>query len=99
MDSHVQLRAIRSLKFTLLAGFTLLTTDALFAQSAGQSDLDALKARMDQMQKQYEQRIDKMDHERKQDKEQISKLEAEMKVLTRRAKERRPKRHYWTNPS
>ena len=61
MDSHVELRGIRSLKFTLLAGLTLLTTDALFAQGAGQSDLDELKARMDQMQKQYEQRIEKMD--------------------------------------
>jgi maltoporin len=85
MDSHVESRGIRSLKFTLLAGLTLLTTDALFAQSAGQSDLDALKARMDQMQKQYEQRIDKMDQERKQDKEQISKMEAEMKVLESKA--------------
>ena len=61
MDSHVQLRGMRSLKFTLLAGLTLLSTGALFAQSAGQSDLDALKMRMGQMQKQYEQRIDKMD--------------------------------------
>ena len=61
MDSPVQLPGIRGLKFTLVAGLTLLTTDALFAQSAGQSDLDELKARMDQMQKQYEQRIEKMD--------------------------------------
>ena len=85
MDSHVQLRGIRSLKFTLLAGLTLLSTGALFAQSAGQSDLDALKMRMDQMQKQYEQRIDKMDQERKQDKEQISKMEAEIKALESKA--------------
>src|SRR5260370_4682646 len=85
MDSHVPLRGIRSLKFTLVAGLMLLTTDALFAQSAGQSDLDALKARMDQMQKQYEQRIDKMDQERKQDKEQISKMQAEMKALESKA--------------
>jgi maltoporin len=39
----------------------LLTTDALFAQSAGQSDVDALKAQMNQMQRQYEQRIEAME--------------------------------------
>ena len=65
MESTIQLPERHGLKFALVAGLTLLTTDALFAQSAGQSDLDALKARMDQMQKQYEQRIDKMDQERK----------------------------------
>jgi maltoporin len=85
MYSTVQLPGMRGLKFTLVAGLTLLITDTLFAQSAGQSDVDALKARMDQMQKQYEQRIDKMDQERKQDKEQISKLEAEMKALESKA--------------
>ncbi len=47
MDSHVPLPGMRDLKFTLVAGLTLLTADALFAQSAGQSDLDALKARME----------------------------------------------------
>jgi maltoporin len=40
---------------------TLLTTDALFAQSAGQSDVDALKTQMNQMQRQYEQRIEAME--------------------------------------
>jgi maltoporin len=49
------------LKFTLVAGLMLLTTDALFAQSAGQTDVDALKAQMNQMQKQYEQRIEAME--------------------------------------
>jgi maltoporin len=49
------------LKFTLVAGLTLLTTDALFAQSAGQSDVDALKTQMNQMQRQYEQRIEAME--------------------------------------
>ena len=39
----------------------LLTTDALFAQSAGQSDVDALKTQMSQMQRQYEQRIEAME--------------------------------------
>jgi maltoporin len=39
----------------------LLTTDALFAQSAGQSDVDALKSQMNQMQRQYEQRIEAME--------------------------------------
>ena len=61
MDSPVQLPGIRGLKFTLVAGLTLLTTDALFAQSAGQSDVDALKAQMNQMQRQYEQRIEAME--------------------------------------
>src|SRR5580704_12583737 len=61
MDSPVQLPGIRGLNFTLVAGLTLLTTDALFAQSAGQSDVDALKAQMNQMQRQYEQRIEAME--------------------------------------
>ncbi len=39
----------------------LLTTDALFAQSTGQSDVDGLKAQMNQMQRQYEQRIEAME--------------------------------------
>ena len=49
------------MKFTLVAGLTLLTTDALFAQSAGQTDVDALKTQMNQMQRQYEQRIEAME--------------------------------------
>src|SRR5271169_4734608 len=61
MDSPVQLPGIRGLKFTLVAGLTLLTTDALFAQSAGQSDVDSLKTQMNQMQRQYEQRIEAME--------------------------------------
>ena len=61
MDSPLQLPGIRGLKFTLVAGLTLLTTDALFAQSAGQTDVDALKAQMNQMQRQYEQRIEAME--------------------------------------
>ena len=61
MDSPVQLPGIRGLKFTLVAGLTLLTTDALFAQSAGQTDVDALKTQMNQMQRQYEQRIEAME--------------------------------------
>jgi maltoporin len=81
MQSPVRLPASRGLKFALVAGLTLLATRTLFAQNAGQSDLDVLKARLDQMQKQYEQRIDKMDQERKQDKEQISRLESEVQDL------------------
>jgi maltoporin len=52
-----------SLKITLVAGLALLTTDALFAQSASQtqSDVDTLKTQMNQMQKQYEQRIESME--------------------------------------
>ena len=61
MDSPVKLPGMRGLKFTLVAGLTLLTTDALFAQSAGQSDVDALKTQMNQMQRQYEQRIEAME--------------------------------------
>ena len=61
MDSPVHSPGIRCLKFTLVAGLTLLTTDALFAQSAGQSDVDALKSQMNQMQRQYEQRIEAME--------------------------------------
>jgi cell division protein FtsB len=85
MHSPFQLPAMRGLKSALAAGFTLLATHTLFAEGAPQSDLDALKARMDQMQKQYEQRIDKMDQERKQDKEQISRLESEVKALESKA--------------
>ncbi len=52
---------MRGLKVTLVAGLALLTTDALFAQSAGQSDVDSLKTQMNQMQRQYEQRIEAME--------------------------------------
>src|ERR1700734_2637144 len=58
MDSPVGPPRLKGLKFTLVAGLALLTTDALFAQSAGQSDVDALKTQMNQMQKQYEQRME-----------------------------------------
>jgi maltoporin len=61
MDSPVSPPRLRGLKYTLVAGLTLLTTDALFAQSAGQSDVDALKTQMNQMQRQYEQRIEAME--------------------------------------
>src|ERR1700719_2147741 len=59
--SSVSPPRLKGLKFTLVAGLALLTTDALFAQSAGQSDVDALKTQMNQMQKQYEQRIEAME--------------------------------------
>jgi maltoporin len=61
MDYPVSPPRLKGLKFTLVAGLALLTTDALFAQSAGQSDVDALKTQMNQMQKQYEQRIEAME--------------------------------------
>src|SRR5438132_6830682 len=61
MDSPVFLPGIRGLKITLVAGLALLTTDALFAQSAGQNDVDSLKTQMNQMQRQYEQRIEAME--------------------------------------
>src|ERR1700738_626701 len=61
MDYPVDPSRLSGLKFTLVAGWMLLTTDALFAQSAGQSDVDALKTQMNQMQRQYEQRIEAME--------------------------------------
>src|SRR5271157_2553233 len=62
MDSQVGMPRLGGLKFTLVAGLALLTTDGLFAQNAGQSsDVDALKAQMNQMQRQYEQRIEAME--------------------------------------
>jgi len=61
MDSPVQLPGIRGLKFTLVAGLALLATDALFAQSADQNDVSSLKTQMNQMQRQYEQRIEAME--------------------------------------
>jgi maltoporin len=61
MDSPVGPPRLSGLKFTLVAGMALLTTDALFAQSAGQSDVDSLKTQMTQMQRQYEQRIEAME--------------------------------------
>jgi len=61
MDSQVKPR-LGGLKFTLVAGLALLTTDGLFAQNAGQSsDVSALQAQMNQMQRQYEQRIEAME--------------------------------------
>jgi maltoporin len=61
MDSPVLLPGIRRLKITLVAGLALLTTDALFAQSTDQSGVDSLKSQMNQMQRQYEQRIEAME--------------------------------------
>ncbi len=62
MDSPVGLPRLSGLKYTLVAGLALLTTDALFAQNAGQSsDVSALQAQMNQMQQQYEQRIEAME--------------------------------------
>jgi maltoporin len=50
---------------TLAASLSLLTPGALLAQSADQSDIAALKAQMQQMQRQYEQRIDAMESQMK----------------------------------
>src|SRR5271157_470039 len=62
MDSQVGMPRLGGLKFTLVAGLALLTTDGLFAQNAGQSsDVSALQAQMNQMQRQYEQRIEAME--------------------------------------
>ena len=48
-------------KIALVAGLALLTTDALFGQSTGQNGVDSLKSQMNQMQRQYEQRIEAME--------------------------------------
>src|SRR4029077_17762823 len=61
MDYQGFLPGIRGLKITLVAGLALLTTDALFAQSADQTSTDSLKSQMDQMQRQYEQHIEAME--------------------------------------
>src|SRR5246127_2050153 len=61
MDSQVGPPRLKGLKITLVAGLALLTTDALFAQNAGQNDVDSMKSQMNQMQKQYEQRIEAME--------------------------------------
>jgi hypothetical protein len=61
MDSPVGPPRLKGLKTTLVAGLALLTTDALFAQSADQTDVSALKTQMNQMQRQYEQRIEAME--------------------------------------
>jgi maltoporin len=61
MDSPGFMPGIRGLKITLVAGLTLLTTDALFAQSTDQNGVDSLKTQMSQMQRQYEQRIEAME--------------------------------------
>src|SRR5882757_8298107 len=61
MDSLVGPPCLKGLKITLVAGLALLTTDTLFAQSAGQNDVDSLKSQMNQMQRQYEQRIEAME--------------------------------------
>src|SRR5207244_2097609 len=61
MDSPGFMPGISGLKITLVAGLTLLTTDALFAQSTDQNGVDSLKTQMSQMQRQYEQRIDAME--------------------------------------
>ena len=52
---------LSSLRITLVAGLALLTTDVLFAQNTDQSDVDALKTQINQMQRQYEQRIEAME--------------------------------------
>src|SRR5271166_5986135 len=62
MDSQVGMPRLGGLKFTLVAGLALLTADGLFAQNPGQSsDVSALQAQMNQMQRQYEQRIEAME--------------------------------------
>jgi maltoporin len=61
MDAPVDFPGIRGFKTTLVAGLALLTTDALFAQSTDQSGVDSLKSQMNQMQRQYEQRIEAME--------------------------------------
>ncbi|HEY0793733.1 MAG TPA: carbohydrate porin [Chthoniobacterales bacterium] len=60
------LTGLRSLRYsTLAAGLSLLTPGALFAQSADQNDVSALKTQMERMQRQYEERISSMESEMK----------------------------------
>ena len=65
MNHPVKFPGLRGLKCTLAASLTLLTTGALFAQSADQSDVSALKTQMEKMQRQYEQRISAMEAQMK----------------------------------
>jgi len=65
MNHPVDFPGLRGLKFTLAASLTLLTTGALYAQSADQSDVSALKTQMEKMQRQYEQRITTMEAQMK----------------------------------
>ena len=61
MNHPAKFPGLRGMKCTLAASLILLTTGALFAQSAHQSDVSALKAQMEKMQRQYEQRISAME--------------------------------------
>src|ERR1700736_5750695 len=61
MDSPVSPPRLSGLKYTLVAGMMLLTTDALFAQSPGQSEVESLQSQMNQMQKPYERSIEGME--------------------------------------
>src|SRR5262249_38651289 len=65
MNHPAKFPGLRGMKCTLAASLTLLTTGALFAQSADQSDVSALKAQMEKMQRQYEQRISAMEAQMK----------------------------------
>ena len=49
------------LKASLFASLALLTSGALYAQNSDPSDVSALKAQMEKMQKQYEDRISAME--------------------------------------
>lgn len=61
MEKPVTWPGLQILKTTLVAGISLLATDALFAQNADQADVNSIKKQMDQMQRQYEQRIQSME--------------------------------------
>jgi maltoporin len=65
MRHPVKSSGLTSLKYTLVASLSLLSTGALFAQSADQGDVSALKAQMERMQKQYEERISAMEGQMK----------------------------------
>jgi maltoporin len=62
---------------TLAAGFTLLTSGVLSAQSAGQSDVDALKAQIQQLQQKY----DESQKKSRQDEQRIESMEAQITGL------------------
>jgi maltoporin len=65
MNHPADFPGLRGLKCTLALSLTVLTTGALFAQSADQSDVSALKSQMEKMQRQYEQRISAMEAQMK----------------------------------
>ncbi len=67
------------LRYTLVSGLMVLTTDGLYAQSTDQnSEIEALKAQMNQMENKYEQQIQSV---QSQSDQRIESLEAKLKQV------------------